>query len=236
MVGGGGVTASPPEFCRVDARRRLLHDTDCARLQTEAFEGAAINSMKTPGKRTLGIVLAVAAGSLAPLSVITIVVLRLFVFEPFRVPQNGMYPNLAPGSFLISRKHPYSEPSDVRRGDVVVFIREERGRQYNFIWRVIGLPGEHIRVDGDDVMVNGRPLSREQVGVEGQNRILRERLDDSSVLVAYDDAASDEDRKGADVLLGPGEFFVLGDNRFHAFDSTEFGPIPFSSIVAKWLE
>ena len=54
-------------------------------------------------------------------------VAKVFFIGNYYIPHNGMYPTLPAGSHLLTSKRAYSKPSDVKRGDIVVFFREEDG-------------------------------------------------------------------------------------------------------------
>jgi signal peptidase I len=97
-------------------------------------------------------------------ALLTVVIVKTFFIGHYRVPQNGMYPTLPAGSGLFTSKRAYSNSSQVHRGDIIVFIREEDGQRYNYIWRVIGLPGDTIVTAGESLTINGKPVMRERVG------------------------------------------------------------------------
>jgi signal peptidase I len=161
-----------------------------------------------------------------------LVVGRIWFFTFFWIAQDGMFPTMPRGSYLLAWRKPYESVGEVRRGDVVVFVQENDGRRYNLIWRVVGLPGDTITLAGDKVAVNQRVLEREVVGRTRSYRIYGERLDGLRYSVAYDLAI--KRRPPPRVLEVPaGHLFVMGDNRDHAYDSEDYGPIPFASVIAK---
>jgi signal peptidase I len=152
----------------------------------------------------------------------------------FRIPQNGMYPTLPAGSSLFTSKRAYPNPSQVRRGDIIVFTREEDGRRCNYIWRVIGLPGDTIVTAGESLTINGQPVAHDRVRAEAGAVIFRESVGEAVFDIALSQSPKD---RPPDVSLKvpPDHFFVMGDNRFDARDSRYFGPIAFSAIVGKKL-
>jgi len=153
----------------------------------------------------------------------------------FVIPQNGMYPTLPSGSRLLARKHAYRSLADVRRGDIVLIEQADLERKYILIWRVIGVPGDTIAVSTTNVVVNGLPLKHEEIRREQDFVIYREQNSDSTYEVAYQASPEFDPRPVAERRLGPSEFFVLGDNRYNARDSTYTGPVAFSAIVGKKL-
>src|SRR5437899_5814939 len=91
---------------------------------------------------------------------------KTFLIEHYRIPQNGMYPGLPAGSGFWAYKRAYSSPSQVKRGDVIVFTRVQNERPYIYIWRVVGLPGDTVAAVGESLTVNARPVTRERIREE----------------------------------------------------------------------
>jgi signal peptidase I len=113
------------------------------------------------------------ARSMVPV-VVVVLVLRSFFFEPFRIPSDSMMPTLHSGDFILVNKYVYGVRLPVvnrkiidlggpRRGDVVVF-RYPRDPSMNYIKRVVGLPGDRVRVQDDRIYVNGEPLPERDLG------------------------------------------------------------------------
>jgi signal peptidase I len=159
---------------------------------------------------------------------------KTFFVGYYRIPQNGMYPTLSAGSVLFTIKQPYSDISSVKRGDIVVFMREQNGQRYNYIWRVIGLPGDKVQTSGESLIINGQPAARERLADADGKSVFREQVGNASYQIAFDRSAQ-ERPPDISVIVPPDYLFVMGDNRFNAFDSRRFGPIPFSSIIGKKL-
>jgi len=168
------------------------------------------------------------------MALLTILAVKTFLIGYSRIPQNGMYPTLPAGSRLFIPRHAYSDPSKVRRGDIIVFKRQENGQTYHYIWRVVGLPGEKIEATGESLTINGRAVERQPVRESDGKRILREQIGNLAYQVAFDISPRNSPPDSS-VTVPAGEFFVMGDNRFDARDSRYFGPIPFASIIGKKL-
>ncbi len=162
------------------------------------------------------------------------IAIRMFFINYYRIPQNGMYPGLPAGSLVFSLKRPYSDASSVKRGDIVVFVREEDGQHYTYIWRVIGLPGEKVEATGESLAINGRPVQRQRLRNADGNAVFREQIDNVSYEVAFDPSPRSRP-SDVSVIVPPDRFFVMGDNRFHARDSRYFGTVAFRSIIGKKL-
>jgi signal peptidase I len=166
--------------------------------------------------------------------VIVLLIVKTFFIGVYRIPQNGMYPGLAAGTRVYATRRAYSDASKVKRGDIVVFIREEDGQRYNYIWRVIALPGETIVASGDSLTINGQTVQRQRIREANGQTILREQNGDASYEVALDPAPS-HPPPDISITVPAAHFFVMGDNRFDARDSRYFGPISFASIIGKKL-
>lgn len=174
------------------------------------------------------------AGWAAIALVLGLLAIRLFVLDFYRIPQNGMYPSLPAGSYVIANKLAYSGTDDVRRGDVVIFKHRQDGRDYIYIWRVVALPGETVEANGKSLIVNGSPAELEPLRDEDDAAIYREQLDGAGYEVAFSNAPR-QMPPDASLVIPEGHFFLLGDNRFDAADSRYHGPIPFSEIIGKKL-
>src|ERR1700756_3901709 len=107
------------------------------------------------------------ARSFFPVALV-VLVLRSFVFEPFRIPSDSMMPTLLDGDFIIVNKYAYGlrlpvvnekvvSIGEPQRGDVVVF-RYPLDPSVNYIKRLVGLPGDHVQVKNDRITVNGTPV------------------------------------------------------------------------------
>ncbi|RYZ64290.1 MAG: signal peptidase I [Proteobacteria bacterium] len=107
------------------------------------------------------------ARSFFPVVVIVLIV-RSFFFEPFRIPSDSMMPTLFDGDFILVNKFSYGlrlpvtnakivDLGSPERGDVVVF-RFPPDPKINYIKRVVGLPGDKVRIESDHLFVNGEPM------------------------------------------------------------------------------
>lgn len=95
----------------------------------------------------------------------------------------------------------------VKRGDIVV-LEYPLDPSVDYIKRVIGVPGDEVRIDGASVWLNGEPLAEPYV-------------------------QTPDTRTHLALVVQPGTFFVMGDNRRHSSDSREFGLVPRENLVGK---
>lgn len=128
-------------------------------------------------------------------------------FPRVRVENISMKPTLEPGELLLVNKLAYrlGEP---QTGDVIVFHYPGNPAE-DYIKRLIGLPGDEIKVEGGLVYVNGQPLQEPYISSPPSYRGAWEVPEDS--------------------------FFVLGDNRNQSSDSHSWGFVPKENIVGKAL-
>jgi signal peptidase I len=159
------------------------------------------------------------------LTLVIYLVIHNFVAQPFEVEQNSMVSTIQPSDYvLIDKLTP--RWSDYGRGDIVVFQPPEGFEQGGvpFIKRVIGLPGETVRLENGAVFVT--PVD----GVEV-------RLTEDYVVTGSDGRPAPtlpRDAEGTDQwVVGEGEYFVMGDNRPESQDSRFFGPIEHELIVGR---
>ena len=169
--------------------------------------------------------------SLVAIGLVLLVVKSAFIGY-YRIPQNGMYPGLPAGSTIFTSKRAYPSVSQVKRGDIVVFVRDESGQRYIYIWRVIGLPGDVITTAGETLTINSQPVARERVREDQGSVIFREHLGDVAFEVSFAQLPKQQPPDAS--LTVPAEhFFMMGDNRLDARDSRYFGPIAFSTFIGR---
>jgi signal peptidase I len=106
--------------------------------------------------------------------VLIVLIVRSFLFEPFRIPSDSMMPTLYDGDFILVNKFTYGLRLPVtnakildlggpERGDVVVF-RFPPDPAINYIKRVVGLPGDKVRIESDRLIVNGAEMTTTEIG------------------------------------------------------------------------
>ncbi len=151
------------------------------------------------------------------LTLIVIFAVRHFLFKPFVVKGASMEPNFFEREYLIIDELSYRfvEP---KRGEVIVFRQEDDRREF-FLKRVIGLPGEKIKVQGGKVVVYN--IDNPQGIVVMENGYLPDSSYTSGEMV---------------LTLSEDEYYVLGDNRNVSLDSRKFGSVNRKMIVGRaWL-
>src|ERR1700757_5210869 len=167
-----------------------------------------------PVVTTLGADVVSSAQSLLGTVVIAIFVIT-FIVQAFQIPSESMENTLLVGDYLLVNKLVYGGHGlgdrlmpyeKIKRGDIVVFHYPVDPQQH-FVKRVIGVPGDHLRMVNKKVWINGKPLDESYVRfLEPPNNIFPK-----------------------------GHFFLLGDNRDDSQDSHYWGFVPRENIIGKPL-
>jgi signal peptidase I len=179
--------------------------------------------------------------------VVVTMFLHTFVLQPFFIPSESMERTLLVGDFLLFNKQVYAPPGPlskwlmpyrpVERGDIVVFHHTQPPL---LVKRVIGLPGDHLRIEDGRVMVNGAALDEPYAAFEPAPP---SDFRDNFPAKIYTDPQVDPDwwrqmqglLENGELVVPTGEYFVLGDNRNHSNDSRYWGFVPEQAIVARPL-
>lgn len=171
-----------------------------------------------------------------------VLVIRSFVFEPFRIPSGSMMPTLVQGDFIFVKKYAYGlrlpvtetkilETGTPKRGDVVVF-RLPSDTSVNYIKRVVGLPGDEVVYERHRLTINGKVIELDKA--EDATRTMPkfvEQLDtrQHDILITNPSYSL----KDGIYHVPEGYFFVMGDNRDNSRDSRFIGPIPEANLVGE---
>lgn len=148
---------------------------------------------------------------LAAIALVIVVPIRYFLFQPFIVKGESMSPNFESGDYLIVDEISYRFYTP-QRGQVIVFDYPKDTTQ-RFIKRIIGLPGETVKILGGEIQI-----------IDGdQTTILTENYLPENLNTQGD----------TNITLGDNEYFVLGDNRQYSFDSRAWGVVPKKDIIGK---
>ena len=192
-------------------------------------------------------------------AILIAVVIRTFLYEPFKIPSGSMYPSLYVGDFLFVSKYtygyskhsfPFSMPlfngriwsDEPQRGDVVVF-KFPQDNKTDYIKRVIGLPGDKIKLENGRLYINGVLVEREPIDdfvlrdkygnverfrqyIETLPNGAKHNIIEVSDSEIYDDVP--------ELTVPEGNYFMMGDNRDRSDDSrVNVGFVPFENLVGK---
>lgn len=151
-------------------------------------------------------------GKIVFIALLIVIPIRYFLFQPFFVRGASMEPNFQNSDYLIVDQISYRF-RDPKRGEVIVF-KHPRGLSRRYIKRIIGLPGETIKIKNNKVMI--------YYNTEGAI------LDELDYLPLNTQTPGE-----TKVTLVENEFFVLGDNRIASSDSRRWGPLSRKNIVGR---
>jgi signal peptidase I len=147
-------------------------------------------------------------------SVLIAVVLIVFIYQPVKVEGTSMQPTLSDKERIFINKFTYRFGlGGIEHGDTVVFWYPEDATK-SYIKRVIGIPGDRIRIDSGQVFVNDQPLVEDYVEED-----FRDQMSWPS---------NHHDR-----VVPQSQYFVLGDHRSSSSDSRSWGFVPRENIYGK---
>lgn len=130
------------------------------------------------------------------------ILIRGFVFEPFKIPSKSMVPTLLVGDFIFVARFQYglrvpftkywlTEFSEPKRGDVVVFSYPE-DEDVDFIKRVVGLPGDKITIKDDVLYINGEAVKNQTLHIDKANPLNKRLLNFDTPSLAFNPPYVDE--------------------------------------------
>ncbi|HXD32646.1 MAG TPA: signal peptidase I [Pyrinomonadaceae bacterium] len=195
-----------------------------------------------------------------------------FIVQAVKVPTGSMENTITIGDHLLVNKFifapgkslPFLPQRDIRRGDIIVF--KYPGNKYdprsdydradnkpivtNYVKRVIGIPGDKIQIDGEDVIVNGKILPEHRIAaidhndkgpLEIKNVPPRKPEETYDVYWHPSNPSFSEDSypvfekegNGKEIQVPPNHYFVMGDNRSNSLDSRFWGFVPRDLIIGR---
>jgi signal peptidase I len=195
-----------------------------------------------------------------------------FVVQAVKVPTGSMENTITIGDHLLVNKFIFAPGQsavflpqrEIRRADIIVFKypgnhfepkRDERPDNKpivtNYVKRVIGLPGDHIRIEGRTVIVNNKPLPEHQIEAIDHNDKAPVQIVNNpppkpgeAYDVYYDPDRSDDDYpifrpppqgvgENNEIVVPPDNYFVMGDNRNNSEDSRYWGFVPRDLVIGR---
>ena len=170
-----------------------------------------------------------------------------FLFQAFQIPSGSMENTLLIGDFLLVDKVHYAHGgvwghvlpySQIRRGDIIVF-RPPIHPEQHFVKRVIGLPGDRIRLMNKRVYVNEKPLDEPYaVHIPGDLDRYRDNFPQPNPVPNQEPSWWMEMRAlvhDGELQVPSDSYFALGDNRDQSSDSRYWGFVPRQNIIGRPL-
>ncbi len=169
------------------------------------------------------------------------------IAQAFVIPSGSMETTLMVGDHLLVDKLAYAPHdsatasllpySEVKRGDIIVF-RYPINIQETFVKRVIGLPGDRIHLENRRVFLNGHPLDEPYTSYLNPPDAYADNFPsvpgDMRVFARATQMVADNVKNG-DLVVPPGQYFAMGDNRDNSSDSRFWGFVPRENIIGKPL-
>jgi signal peptidase I len=145
------------------------------------------------------------------IAAVIVLPVRLFIAQPFIVSGESMNPTFENGQYLIVDELTY-RLEDPKRGDVVIF-RYPRDPKEFFIKRIIGLPGETVRIQSGVVSV--------------------EQADGTTLTLDEPYVKNIGNGRDNTYSVGAEEYFAMGDNRPESSDSRIWGVLPKDNLIGR---
>ncbi len=190
--------------------------------------------------------------------------LRSFIVEPFKIPSGSMIPTLLIGDFILVNKFTYGvrlpvinkkiiDVGSPKRGDVMVF-RYPVDPSFDYIKRVVGLPGDKIAYENKKLSINGKAVPTTQLPdylhperasyarqftetFDGRPHRMLNNEDAPAFISSAAQFPQHENclynNAGVICTVPPGHFFMMGDNRDNSADSRFWGFVPEANIVGR---
>jgi len=209
---------------------------------------------KLNAKQNFGVRATENVGSFFPV-LLFVLVIRTFVFEPFRIPSSSMMPTLLTGDFIYVNKFSYGlklpvlhdtiiEIGKPKRGDIIVF-RYPDDQSIDYIKRVVGIPGDKVRYDTrkKKLYLNGKLVEQELIdsykGLMDDPRVDKRAMEKVEDLDGVKHKMFTINNSGIgptdfiDETVPDGKYFVMGDNRDNSADSRKWGFVPERNLVGR---
>ena len=183
-----------------------------------------------------------------------VLVIRSFIVQPYRVPTSSLVPTVLPGDFIAVKQYAYGLRLPVTNTKIIKVGEPKRGQIFLFrypvdpnltyVKRVIGVPGDRIVYKDKVLYVNG---------VEAKQKLIKAThyIDENGVY--FSENLIEEDLNGVkhqiyvqpeggetqdiDVVVPPGNYFAMGDNRDNSGDSRSWGFVPEENLIGQafWI-
>ncbi len=171
-----------------------------------------------------------------------------FVFQNFEIPSGSMLKTILIGDHVVVDRitfgahswwTPFVHYRNVKRGDVIVFLKPNEPN-LTLVKRVIGVPGDRIHLQGGVVYLNGQPQNEPYAAkpdfiVPYRDDFPNVPFPDGAGMTAIWANELPSHVQGGDLVVPPGKYFAMGDNRPNSLDSRYWGFVPRENILGRPL-
>lgn len=178
-----------------------------------------------------------------------VLLLRSFIVEPYRIPTGSDIPTLLVGDFLVANKFTYGlrlpvlhtkiwQINEPKTGDIALF-RYPVDPSQDFIKRIIGVPGDRISYVNKELYLNGQPAPQQFQGTAtdgdslGHQWAVEVRQETLAGIKHNIYIRNDIPAQDFSVVVPPGQYFAMGENRDDSNDSRYWGFVPEENFVGK---
>jgi signal peptidase I len=182
--------------------------------------------------------------------IVVLLFAQAFFFQNFSIPSSSMEKTLLVGDHLVVDRTTLAPPThwfpfvhyrDVQRGDIIVFFKPGEPDLF-LVKRVVGIPGDHIHLSNGIVYLNGTAQNEPQATKPTPDSLYPYRDDfptipppeGSDITAAWQIDLPTHIQNG-DLVVPPGKYFAMGDNRLVSLDSRYWGFVPRENIVGRPL-
>lgn len=186
-----------------------------------------------------------------------VLLIRSFIVQPYRVPTGSLEPTVMPGDFILVNQFQYGlrmpawknkllRIKEPRTGEVALFYWPVNSK-VTFVKRVIGLPGDHISYIHKVLYINGKEATQKFIGYATDRNDLQtaswkvaeyqENLNGVVhhiyVCASEDQCPNRDNQDFFDLVVPPGKYFMMGDNRDNSDDSRDWGFVSEKDLIGK---
>lgn len=188
------------------------------------------------------------ARSYLPVFLIVLVV-RSFVFQPFKVVSGSLEPTVLIGDYLAVNQSAYGlrlpvihkkifSTGEPKTGEIALFYFPEDPSMV-FVKRVIGVPGDHVVYKDKVLMINGKVMSQTNDGLGFDvepgmpPRLMHQKIEDLNGIKHAIFVSNIDEEKEIDLIVPKGMYFMMGDNRDDSDDSRRWGFVPEENLIGR---
>jgi len=209
-----------------------------ARIQTKSLPVPQDTNKETPVQFSISTMI----------TLIAALFILSFNMQAFEIPSGSMEPTLLVGDHVFADRADVGREADrmpllphhtVKRGDILVFLSPAKPDMH-LVKRVVGIPGDHMRLEHGVLIRNGVPLVEPYVIHDGTYVPYRDEFPavvptETDGLTPYWNANLPSHVRNGELVVPPGNYFAMGDNRDNSFDSRYWGFIPEENIIGRPL-